>query len=157
MRKADIVTAVILLAIGILLVISCLQLGIGWGMEGPQAGFWPFIMAMGMTIGGVLVLRGAVQRKGVAKKTEPFIPREAIKPVLQCVIPAALMVLFTEYIGLYLAAGIYLAVYMRWIGKHRWATVLILSISIPVASYYLFDKVFLIPMPQGSLMGWLPF
>jgi hypothetical protein len=46
---------------------------------------------------------------------------------------------------------------MRWIGKHRWVTVLTLSITIPVASYYLFDKVFLIPMPQGSLMGWLPF
>jgi hypothetical protein len=157
MRKADIVTAVILLAIGILLDIDSLKLGVGWGMEGPQAGFWPMIMAVGMTVGGVIVLVGALRRKGVSKKTGPFIPPEAIKPVLQCVIPAALMVLFTEYIGLYLAAGIYLAVYMRWIGKHRWVTVLTLSITIPVASYYLFDKVFLIPMPQGSLMGWLPF
>src|SRR5574337_131008 len=157
MRKGDIVTAVILLAIGILLDFSCIQLGVGWGTAGPQAGFWPFIMALGMTIGSMIVLVGALQRKGVSKKTEPFIPSEAIKPVLQCVIPATLMVLFTEFIGLYLAAGIYLAVYMRWIGKHSWATVLILSISIPVGSYYIFDKIFLIPMPQGSLMGWLPF
>jgi Tripartite tricarboxylate transporter TctB family len=157
MRTADIVTAVILLGLGILLDVSCLQLGIGWGMEGPEAGFWPFIMSLGMTIGGIIVLKGAIQRKGVSKKTDPFIPRECIKPVLQCAIPAALMVFFTDYIGLYLAAAIYLAVYMRWIGKHRWATVLILSITIPLGSYYLFDKVFLIPMPQGSLMGWLPF
>lgn len=157
MRKADIVTAVILLAMGILLDIDSLKLGIGWGLEGPQAGFWPMIMAMGMTIGSVIVLVGAFRRKGVAKKTDPFIPPEAVKPVLKCVIPATLMVLFTEYIGLYLAAGIYLAVYMRWIGKHSWVTVLILSIIIPAASYYVFDKLFLIPMPQGSLMGWLPF
>ncbi len=99
MRKGDIVTAVILLAIGILLDFSCIQLGAGWGTDGPQAGFWPFIMALGMTIGSMIVLVGALQRKGVSKKTEPFIPSEAIKPVLQCVIPATLMVLFTEFIG----------------------------------------------------------
>lgn len=157
MRKADIVTAAILLGIGLLILLDCIRLGVGWGMEGPRAGFWPFLMALGMVLGSVVILVQAVQRKGVAKSDKPFIPREAIKPVLQCAIPAAAMVVLTEFIGLYIAAGLYLAVYMRWIGRHSWVTVLILSIGIPMASYIVFDKFFLIPMPEGSLKGLLGF
>jgi hypothetical protein len=93
----------------------------------------------------------------VSGSAQPFIPRTAIVPVLKCVVPAALMVFLTEYIGLYVAAGLYLAVYMRWIGRHRWRTVLVLSIAIPLASYIVFDKFFLIPMPEGSLRSSLPF
>lgn len=157
MRKADIVTAAILLGIGLLILLDCIRLGVGWGMEGPRAGFWPFLMALGMVLGSVVILVQAVQRKGVAKSDKPFIPREAIKPVLQCAIPAAAMVVLTEFIGLYIAAGLYLAVYMRWIGRHSWVTVLILSIGIPAVSYIVFDKFFLIPMPEGSLKSLLGF
>ncbi len=157
MRKADIVTAAILLGIGLLILLDCIRLGVGWGMEGPRAGFWPFLMALGMVLGSVVILVQAVQRKGVAKSDKPFIPREAIKPVLQCAIPAAAMVVLTEFIGLYIAAGLYLAVYMRWIGRHSWVTVLILSIGIPAVSYIVFDKFFLIPMPEGRLKGLLGF
>ena len=157
MRKADIVTGAILLGIGLLVMFDSIRLGVGWGMEGPRAGFWPFLMALGMVVGSVVILVQAVQRKGVSQSDKPFIPREAIKPVLQCAIPAAAMVALTEFIGLYIAAGLYLAVYMRWIGRHSWVTVLILSIGIPVASYIVFDKFFLIPMPEGSLKGLLGF
>jgi putative tricarboxylic transport membrane protein len=38
---------------------------------------------------------------------------------------------------------------MRWVGQHRWPVVLALSIGLPLGSYFLFDKWFLIPMPKG--------
>ncbi len=157
MRRADIACGVIILCIGLLVMFDSIRLNIGWGMEGPRAGFYPFIMSLGVVVGSVIILVQAFQRKGVARSDRPFIPPEAIKPVLKCVVPAALMVFLTEYIGLYIAAGLYMAVYMRWIGKHRWRTVLILSITIPLASYFVFDKFFLIPMPEGSLTRMLPF
>ncbi len=157
MRKADIVTGAILLGIGLLVGLDCVRLGVGWGMEGPRAGFWPFLMAAIMIVGSVIILVQAVRRKGVSKSSKPFMPREAIKPVLKCAIPATAMVVLTEFIGLYIAAGLFLAVYMRWIGRHRWVTVLILSIGIPAVSYIVFDKFFLIPMPEGSLKGLLGF
>lgn len=157
MRKADIAVGVVILCIGLLVMFESIRLDIGWGMEGPRAGFYPFIMSLAVVVGSVIILVQAFQRKGVSGPGQPFIPREAIKPVLQCVVPAALMVFLTEYIGLYVAAGLYMAVYMRWIGRHRWRTVIILSIVIPLASYVVFDKLFLIPMPEGSLVRRLPF
>ncbi len=157
MRKADIVTGAILLGIGLLVGFDCVRLGVGWGMEGPRAGFWPFLMAAVMIAGSVIILVQAVRRKGASKSNKPFMPREAIKPVMKCAIPATAMVVLTEFIGLYIAAGLFLAVYMRWIGRHSWVTVLILSIGIPAVSYIVFEKFFLIPMPEGSLKGLLGF
>ncbi len=157
MRKADIACGVVLLCIGLLVMFDSIRMNIGWGMEGPQAGFYPFIMSVGVVGGSLIILAQAFLRKGVSGSGQPFIPRQALRPVLKCVVPAVLMVFLTEYIGLYVAAGLYMAVYMRWIGRHRWRTVLILSIAIPLASYFVFDKFFLIPMPEGSLSRLLPF
>jgi hypothetical protein len=72
-----------------------------------------------------------------------------MKPVLTVFIPACGMVLLTEVIGLYLAAMIYLAAYIRFVGGFRWQTVLLVSIPVPLVFYWLFEKIFLIPMPVG--------
>lgn len=151
MRKADIICALIILGIGILVMYDSIRLGFGWGMSGPLAGFFPFILSLIVNIGCLIVIAQAIARKGVSSSNKPFIPKGAIKPVLNVIIPAALMVILTKYIGLYIAAGLYLAVYMRWIGRHRWSTVISLSIIVPLSTYILFDKLFLVPMPRGIL------
>lgn len=157
MRKADIVCAVIILCIGILVMYDAIRLNIRWGMNGPEAGFFPFILSLLVVIGCLIVVAQAIAKKGVANSDKLFIPKGALKPLAKCVIPAALMVLLTEYIGLYIAAGLYMAVYMRWIGRNRWATVILISIIVPLSTYFLFDKFFLIPMPKGSLEDILGF
>lgn len=157
MRTADIVCALIILGVGALVMYDSIRLHIGWGMEGPRAGFFPFLMSLGVIIGCLIVVANAVQRKGVAKSVKPFIAPGGIKPVLRVVLPAALMVFLTQYIGLYVAAGLYMAFYMRLIGKHRWSTVLMISIVLPAGFYYVFDKLFLIPMPRGNLQAILGF
>jgi hypothetical protein len=157
MRTADIVCAVVILLVGLLIMADSVRLEIGWGMEGPKAGFYPFVMSLGVVIGSLIVLGQAIQRKGVAGSKEPFIQRQALGPVLRVVIPACGMVFLTHFAGLYVAAALYMAAYMRWIGRHRWTTVLALSIGLPVLSYLVFEKIFLIPMPAGSLRDLLPF
>ncbi len=47
------------------------------------------------------------------------------------------------------ATALYLAFYMRRVGQHRWPLVLAVSLGVPLGSYFLFDKWFLIPMPKG--------
>lgn len=155
MRTADIICALFILGVGALVMYDSIRLHIGWGLEGPRAGFFPFLMSLGVIIGCLIVVANAIRRRGVAKLNKPFSPPGAIKPVLRVVLPAALMVFLTQYIGLYIAAGLYLAFYMRIIGKHRWSTVLLISILLPAGCYYVFDKLFLIPMPSGNLRAML--
>ena len=58
-------------------------------------------------------------------------------------------------LGLYVAAALYIAFYMRWVGHHRWLTVAVLSVGIPLAVFVVFEKWFLVPMPKGPLETWL--
>ena len=58
-------------------------------------------------------------------------------------------------LGLYVAAALYLAFYMRWVGRHHWLTVIGLSVVVPVVAFVIFEQWFLVPMPKGPLEDWL--
>jgi len=148
MRKADIACGLVLLVLGGLVLRESLELKIGWGLNGPEAGFSPFWLATGLVVcSAIVVIKAFLDRSPSSQR--PFVRREALVPVAKAALPAFGMVALTEAIGLYPAAAIYLAVYMRWVGKHRWVTTLLLSIFLPVFSYFIFDRWFLIPMPKG--------
>jgi hypothetical protein len=153
MRTAEILCAVSLLAVGVLVCYDSGRYGIfGWGAAGPLPGLYPFLLGAGTILGSVVVLAQAVRRARRNEPDRPFIPPAAWKPVLSVGIPATLMVFLTAYVGLFLAAGLYLAVYMRWIGRHRWITVAAVSILLPLAGYIVFVRWFLIPLPEGTLL-----
>jgi hypothetical protein len=147
MRKAEIACGLALFFLALLVVWESLKLNIGWGLNGPEAGFFPFWLGTGLAVTTAFVAVQAFLRKPAG--ANPFIHRDGVIPVLKVALPAFTMVGLTEAIGLYPAALIYIAVYMRWIGKHRWITTVLVSLLIPLSSYFIFDKWFLIPMPKG--------
>ncbi len=148
-RTADIIVAVILLAVGLLVAFDAFRLGAGWGLEGPKAGFFPLVMSL-LVIGGcIIILRQAVTGTSSVKGGKPFVLPGGLKPALTVCIPALAMVLATEIVGLYIAAMIYLAAYIRCVGKFPWRTVLLVSIPTPLIFFVVFEKIFLIPLPMG--------
>ena len=46
---------------------------------------------------------------------------------------------------------------MRWIGRHRWMTIVALALGIPLVTFVIFERWFLVPMPKGPLEAWLGF
>ena len=46
MRTADVTTALVLMAGGVLVLWDSVRLGIGWGTDGPKSGFFPFWLAV---------------------------------------------------------------------------------------------------------------
>jgi putative tricarboxylic transport membrane protein len=150
-RTADLVTAALLLLIGLIAVFDSLRLGAGWGSDGPKSGFFPFWLATLLLAVSVAI---AVQawRRGPGKR---FVTRAQMRPVMQVLWPAVAMVTLTAVIGLYVAAALYLAFYMRWVGRHRWLTVVLISVGIPVVTFLVFERWFLVPMPKGPLETWL--
>ena len=148
-KSADIMVAVILLCLGLVVGVDSFRLGSGWGMEGPKAGFFPIVMAIIAVAGCLVIIRQAMKGTSSVKGGNPFVPAGGMKPVLTVFIPACGMVLLTEVVGLYLAAMIYLVTYIKIVGGYRWRTVLLVSIPIPLVFYWVFEKIFLIPMPAG--------
>src|SRR5512143_1731684 len=60
-----------------------------------------------------------------------LIPEGGLKPILWVLLPSAAMVLLTELVGIHIAAAIFLAFYMRAVGKIRWITVALVSLLLP--------------------------
>jgi hypothetical protein len=75
--------------------------------------------------------------------------------VLAVLLPAAALVLATQFIGLYVASAVYVGAYMRWIGRHSWPLTVGLAVAIPVVTFVVFERWFLVPMPKGPLEAWL--
>jgi putative tricarboxylic transport membrane protein len=151
MRAADLVTAANLIVIGCLVIADALRLGLGWGTDGPRSGFFPFWLAL-LTIAACLGIAARALRR---KDTRPFITRQALRPVLTVLVPAAAAVVLMQVGGLYLASALYLAFYMRWVGRHTWAAVLAVGLGFPILTFVVFERWFLVPMPKGPLEHWL--
>lgn len=148
MRNAEVACGLLLLVLGLVIVWESLKLKVGWGFNGPEAGFFPFWLAIGLVISSSLITIQALLSKKPTIR-QPFVSREGLFSVIKVGVPAFAMVALTEAIGLYPAALIYIAIYMRWIGAHSWVTTALVSVLIPLSSYFIFDKWFLIPMPRG--------
>ena len=157
MRLADLSTAATLLVLSAIVIYDALRLGIGWGIEGPQSGFFPFwLAAILAAVSLVLILHSLRSRSA-----KPFVTRQQFLPVLKVLGPLTGFIALTDPpgplpgLGLYVAAGLYLGFYMRWVGRHHWSTVTALSIAFPVLTFIIFETWFLVPMPKGPVETWL--
>ena len=150
-RTADLITAAVLFIAGLIVVGDSLRLGAGWGSDGPKSGFFPFWLGA-ILLAVTAVIFAQAWRRGSGA---PFVTRAKLVPVLQVLWPATAMVAATHVIGLYVAAALYLALYMSWVGNHRWTTVALVAVGIPVITFLVFEKWFLVPMPKGPLEDWL--
>jgi hypothetical protein len=151
MRVADLVTAGVLMLLGGVVIYDAVRLGIGWGLEGPGSGFFPFWLAVIMVATCAAILVQAARRA----ERRPFVTRAAARPVLAVLAPATAMVVATQFVGLYVAAALYMGVYMRWVGRHAWSLTLALAVAIPLLAFVVFERWFLVPMPKGPLEAWL--
>jgi hypothetical protein len=149
MRKADIFIALLLMSVGILVIVDSVRLGFKWGMSGPESGFFPFYLGVGLIICTFLVLLNTFRKYKKEGAGKRLIPEGALKPILWVLIPATAMILVTEFVGLHVAAALYLVFYMRAVGKIGWVTTILISLIVPISLYIAFDKLFLVPLPQG--------
>jgi putative tricarboxylic transport membrane protein len=157
MRVLDSMTAALLMLLSAIVIYDALRLGFGWGAEGPQSGFFPFWLAVLLALVSIVLFLQALRKRS----GEPFVTRDRFVPVLQVLGPLAGFVILTDPpgpwsgLGLYVAAGLYLGFYMRWVGRHDWRTIVALATVVPVISFIIFETWFLVPMPKGPVEAWI--
>ena len=151
MRAAELVTASVLIFLGGIVLFDAVRIGVGWGPDGPRSGFFPFWLALIMVIVcGVILVQAALDHRG-----KSFVSREQLNSVLKVLWPATAAVALMHFIGLYVASALYMGFYMRWVGRHSWVAVVAIALAIPIGSFLVFEKWFLVPMPKGPLEQWL--
>ena len=148
-RTADIVVALMLVGIGAVVMIDSLRLGMGWGEYGPEPGYFPFYTGLLIVLSSlctiVLALLGRFKNKG------SFVGRGQLGDVLKVFVPTAIYVGLIGFIGIYVASALFIAVFMRWLGRFRWPAIIAVSIGVPLAIFLIFELWFLLPLPKGPL------
>jgi hypothetical protein len=153
--SVELVVAAILLVFGIVVAYGSYQLGSGWTTDGPGAGYFPFYVGILICIAGIGVLVQTLRAKN--KGEEAFVDREQLRRVLSVFIPALLYVGAVQIFGLYVASAVYIALFMVILGKYTWLKSVVISLSVIVLFFLMFEVWFKVPLFKGSvnLLGFL--
>lgn len=147
MRVAEILTALGLLAIAGVVMYQAIRLGPGWGEAGPRGGFFPFWLAVVLAASSVWLLVRAVRDPRLLGR--PFFPPGGRRLVLTVFLPMAGAFALVELVGFYVASLVYLVGYIRLTGRQAWPLTLAAGVVFPVATFLVFERWFLIPLPKG--------
>lgn len=161
-RSAEVVVAALFFLIGAIVIYDSLRLGAKWSEDGPQAGYFPFyigLLVCGASLVNMLVALFKVARDKV------FVEIDALKLVLTVLVPAAIYVFLIGGIGtielgdravetglgIYVSSALFVAFFMRWLGKYAWWKVAAVSIGNSVVFFLIFEIWFKVPLPKGPL------
>lgn len=147
-NKVEAVVAFILLIIGIVVIYESQKLGSGWTSDGPGAGYFPFYMGIIITLSSAGVMFQSLLGKN--KNNEIFVDHEQLKQVLSVLIPAGVYVLVVQFLGLYLASAIYIALFMIILGKYSWIKSVIAALAVNTLFFFMFEVWFKVPLFKGK-------
>lgn len=146
-RAVEIGVALFVCGLAAIAIYGAVQAGIGWGPEGPRAGFFPFYVGLLILTSGIVNLAQALP----LPKAELFATWPQLRQVLSVIVPTAIYVLLVPWLGLYVSSFLLIAVFMRWFGRYGWPMVAAVSIGVPAVAYLMFEKWFLVALPKGPL------
>jgi putative tricarboxylic transport membrane protein len=139
--------ALLIGAFGALVIVGSLRAGIDWGAEGPRAGFVPFYVGIFIVAASAVNLWNARREENDAL----FAEWGQLRQVMSVVVPTAIYVGSMPFIGLYVASVIFIGWFMRWLGKYSWLTVIAVALGMPIVTYLIFERWFLVPLPKGPI------
>src|SRR5262249_60380830 len=111
------------------------QGGVGWGAEGPKAGFFPFYVAL-VILGSSIISFGAVISRRSGDRL--FAEWGQLGQVMAMLVPTAIYVALVPWIGIYVASVLLIAVFMRWLGRYGWGMIAAVAVGVPVVTFVIF-------------------
>jgi hypothetical protein len=147
-KSAELAVAALFFVFGAIVVYDSLRLGAGWQeVHGPRPGYFPFYIGLLICISAAVnFVRGLLIP---ADKNKAFVHRGQLKLVLTVLIPTAIFAAAVTWIGIYTSAALFIAFFMRWLGKYVWWKVAATSLITVVVFYVVFEIWFKVPLPKG--------
>jgi hypothetical protein len=138
--------------LGLIAIIGSMKVGIGWGAEGPQAGFFPFYCGL------IILISSAVNLVNTLRAEDDgavFAEWGQLRQVMSVVIPTAVYVFAIPYLGIYVCSAILIAGFMIWLGRYAVWIAAAIAIGMPIITFLMFEIWFLVPLPKGPLESML--
>ena len=152
-RTMELVVACLIFALGATVIWDSVRLGARWGDDGPQAGYFPFYIGLLICFStGVIFFRALADK---AKRGKSFVSRGQLALVMKMLVPSIIYTVLIKWLGIYVASTIFIAFFMRWLGKMPWAKTAAVALGVSVVFFLLFEVWFKVPLPKGPLESWL--
>ena len=143
----ELVVAGLLLALGVVMIVSNAQIGAGWAADGPQSGYFPLRMGVLLALSSVGI---GVQALRMPKDLT-FVRWDQLKPVLQVTVPMVGYVALIQFTGMYVASALFVAAFMKVMGKYPLWKSLLTGVLSSAVLFWVFEIKFSVPMPKGPL------
>ena len=148
-RVVDITVSLLLIALAATLGYDNWRTGISWDSTGPQAGYFPFYLAVILAGASLYGLIAALLSPKEAAET--FVTRAQLRRVMAVFVPTLLFCLVTQFLGLYVASFLLIAGFMRVVGRIALWKSLLTAFVFTAAMFVTFDIAFDVIMPKGPL------
>jgi putative tricarboxylic transport membrane protein len=152
-RAWEVAVAIAFLVFGAVVVWDSRRLGAAWGSDGPQAGYFPFYIGAIICVASIVNLLRALNFG--AKGRRPFVHWHQLRMVLTVMIPCAGYVALIANpvysLGIYEASALFIAFFMRLLGKYGWPRIAAVSIGTMVVFFLMFEVWFQVPLPKGPI------
>ena len=149
-RSAELAVAALFFLLGAVVIADSVRLGTGWQeVHGPRPGYFPFYIGLIICIASAVNFLRALFSEGARSKT--FVEVGQLKMVLAVLVPTAVFAALVTWIGIYASGIVYIAYFMRWLGKYVWWKVAAVSLGSAIVMYLVFEKWFKVPLPKGPL------
>ena len=149
MRNADRITAALLLAFSVAFSAGALKYYRWWGDDGPGPAFLPFWLGLVMALLALMMLFRSLKEKNPGGV---WLPRgEGLRNMLVVLGATVLFVALLKLVGMVIGTALYLAVLIRYLGRHPWWMTLAIALAAAGFNWLVFVHWLRVPMPEGML------
>ena len=148
-RTMELVVAGALMACAVLIMWDSWRIGARWTDNGPGGGYFPF--RIGVILFVVSAATFVMKLRGSSGGDLPFLDYSHLRLVLQVFVPTAVFVALIPFLGLYVAAALFIAYFMLRLGRFPAYKVAPVALLVPIVLFLLFEVWFLVPLPKGPI------
>jgi putative tricarboxylic transport membrane protein len=145
-RPVERITAAILIALACVVLYDSYGRGAGWD-NGPENGFFPARVGWIFLAASLFILVQSFR----SPQDGVFVTYEQLGQVTRVLGPLLLFVALIQPLGLYVAASIFIIVFMSVVATSRWWSILLTAILVPLVCFWVFELQFRVPLPKGPL------
>ena len=145
---AEIVVALVTLALGLAVVIGAREYGTGWTAAGPQPGTFPFCVGLIVAAASAVNLFSGWRRRHAGAV---FIDATKARRIAAFGLPMLAFVALALTLGFYVATMLYLVGVMRFQGHYRWLTSVAVAVGTSAFFFVLLELWFKVPLLKGPL------
>jgi putative tricarboxylic transport membrane protein len=145
----ELLLAGVLCVVAAIVIADSLRLGAGWADDGPQSGYFPFYSGVALLFAALVIAVQTLMRWRTDQTR--FASATQLASVARMFVPIVLFVAALSFLGVYVAAALYIGLFMRWQGQFSWWRCALVGVAVPCLLFALFELWFHVPLPKGPL------